>query len=123
MEPEKKSIYAHSAMDWRESIRKNNRRTVIVLVIFFITYSCLGLILDVILMPPSAVMAASSYQNNFPGGGHSSYVPAGISASLAQILTLKRVPYITLFLQAVAICSIGWTRFCNQKILLMGTSY
>ena len=123
MESEKKSIYAQTAMNWRESIRINNRKTAIVLAIFFITYSLLGLILDVIIMPPGAVIAASSYQNNFASGVDIGDVPSGLSSSLIQILTFNRVPYITLFMQAMAVCSIGWTRFCNQKILLMGTSH
>ena len=97
------SGFAASAVDWREHLRSNQRRTQFVIGMFISLYISLGLLVDVYL----------TLQN--------SPFPIAISTVLKALLTLQVFPYATITMGAVAAISIFVTYRFHDKIMLMGT--
>lgn len=102
MKTNEEQKYCNHAMDWRQSIKTNNKKTFRVLLIFLITYTLLGLFFDIIFIPHSNEAIAKTFK---------------------AYITLKQIPYVTLSLQLIAILAIAWTRLANKRIMLMGTKY
>jgi heat shock protein HtpX len=96
--------FAATTADWRQSLRTNNRKTVLVIGLFFAIYLALGLLVD-------------------------SYIVAGRypDASLAQILigiaTLKVFPLATTIMLVIAGGSLFVTFAMSDQLMLLGTEY
>ncbi len=96
--------YIQSAGDWRKSLRSNNRRTVIVIMIFFAIYLCLGLLVD------TYVDA-----EKFP------QLP--LQQIFLNLVTLQFFPLATVVMLAVAGISLLVTFSLYDKLMLLGTEY
>lgn len=96
------SDYQASAGNWREQLRRNERKTRLVIWSFIAIYTVVGLLVDVLLV-----------QSHYP--------QATIEQSLEALLTFKIIPYGTLSMAGVAIISLLITYSMYDRIMLMGT--
>jgi len=94
--------YQGSAGDWRAQIKRNQRKTRLVITLFLLIYVGVGLLADVIIVQ-------SSYQ--------------GVTASqaLSALLSFKVIPYATLTMGGAALLSILITFAFYNRIMLLGT--
>lgn len=88
--------------DWRGQLRKNKRKTQIVIGVFILIYLIVGLIADVSILL-------------------SMYPYASISRVIRALLTFKVVPWATLIMLGVAGISLVITYAMFNKIMLLGT--
>lgn len=96
--------YSASTVDWRQSISKNNRRTFIVITIFFLIYIFLGLLVD------TYIVAGR-------------YPQASLTQLLQALVTFKLFPLATCVMIAVAGISLLVTLSMHDKLMLLGTEY
>jgi len=96
------SEYEASTGDWREQLRKNEKKTRWVIVTFFIIYIAIGLIVDVFVL-----------QSYYPGVSLGQYFTA--------LITLQKIPYATLIMVAIAAISLFITYAMYDRIMLLGT--
>src|SRR3982750_1652079 len=90
--------------DWRSTIRANNRKTFMVIAVFFLIYFAIGMLIDVF-------MNAEHYPN------------APLSQIFFALITLQIFPLVTLIMLAVAGISLFVTFTFNNRLMLMGTEY
>lgn len=90
--------------NWRETLQSNERRTGMVIVLFVLLYTGLGLLVDVLLL-----------SSRYPG--------ATLSQYLSALLSFQAFPYATLSMAAVALISlfVAWAMY--DRIMLLGTEY
>ncbi|ASQ47149.1 zinc metalloprotease HtpX [Legionella clemsonensis] len=98
------SDYHASAGDWREQLRRNERKTRMVIAIFFAVYIGVGLLADTVIL---------DYLH--PG--------ATLLDCYLALITLKVIPYATLIMIGVAIISLFITYTLYDRIMLLGTNY
>lgn len=98
------SDYHATAGDWREQLRKNERKTRFVIALFICVYAAVGLVADVFIL-----------QSFYPGRTFDVYFNA--------LVTFKVVPYATLIMIAIAIISLMVTYSLYDRIMLLGTEY
>ncbi len=96
--------YQATTANWRASLRANNRKTALVVAVFFIIYIGLGLLIDLYI--------CSNSNPNVP-----------LSRIFRALLTLQITPYATLITTAIAFISIGITRIYHNKLMLLGSEY
>lgn len=101
--------YAIHAADWRQQLALNNRRTRIVIFLFILIYTCLGLLVDLYINLPAINLAP-------PGSD-------GLSYLVYQLATVKIFPYATVSMAVVAAISLFITYNYYDKIMLLGTDY
>src|ERR1700722_11759901 len=99
------SGFASSAVDWREQLRTNQRRTRWVITIFVSLYVLLGMLVDVYL----------AMRIIFP--------PLPVKEILIALVTFHIFPYATVTMAAAAIISIWVTYHFHDRIMLLGTEY
>jgi len=97
-----------TSLDWRETIRKNNHKTFMVIFLFFLIYFALGLLVDVYL---------------YSGTHDSMYGRPSISEIVIALLTFKLFPIATLIMLGIAGISLLITYSAYDKIMLLGTDY
>lgn len=96
--------YQAGVANWRVILRKNQRRTRIVIGIFILIYILLGLLIDTALL---------AHQ----------YPRATLSSIFEALVTFRVFPIATLITTAVAIISI-WVAFVfHDRLMLLGTEY
>jgi heat shock protein HtpX len=95
--------FNYSAADWRKTLRQNNRRTKIVIGIFILIYTLVGLVVDLYI--------------------HKQLIQFPLKDALIMLLTFKVIPMATLIMGGVAIISIFITFAFHDKIILFGTDY
>ena len=98
------SDYHATAGDWREQLRKNERKTRFVIALFIGVYAAVGLVADVFIL-----------QSFYPGRTFDVYFNA--------LVTFKVVPYATLIMIAIALISLMVTYSLYDRIMLLGTEY
>jgi heat shock protein HtpX len=96
------SDYHATTGNWREQLRRNERKTRGVIFTFIIVYVFVGLIVDVVLLQP--------YHPN-----------VSITQLLLALITFKAIPYATLILGGVAIVSLLIAYSLYDRIMLLGT--
>ena len=96
------SDYHASAGDWREQLKRNERKTRLVIVTFIAVYVGVGLLVDVFIL-------------------QSLYPKAPLSQCFYALITLQALPYATLIMAAIAIISLLITYALYDKIMLLGT--
>ena len=96
------SDYHASAGDWREQLRRNERKTRLVIVTFIAVYVCVGFIVDVFVL-------------------QSFYPKATLGQCLHALLTLQALPYATLIMAGLAVISLLITYAMYDRIMLLGT--
>lgn len=94
--------YHQTTADWRQQLKRNERKTRAVMLTFVAVYLFVGLIVDTILL-----------QSHYPG--------ASLSQCFIALITLQFIPYATLILGVVAVVSIFITFALYDKLMLLGT--
>lgn len=89
---------------WREQIKKNERKTRLVIATFFLIYIFVGLLVDVTIVI-------------------SSHSGVTLAQACQLLLTFKLIPYATIILLMLAFVSVMITYAFYNKIMLLGTSY
>lgn len=92
------------AANWRETMRKNNRRTFFVIAMFFLIYIGVGLLVDMYL-----------YASTYPD--------ASISQLFVLLVTFKLIPYATIVMCFIAGISLVVSYSLYDKLMLLGTDY
>lgn len=98
------SNYQANAVNWRQSLQKNNRRTFFVITIFFLIYFSLGMLVDVYIV-----------------SGRYPHTP--LPDILMALLTLRLFPLATCVMLAVALISLLVTFALHDRLMLLGTEY
>ena len=96
--------YTGSTANWRASIRKNGRRTFLVIATFFLIYLALGLLIDLYIY-----------------SGANPRVP--LSTILRALISFRAIPYATIITTGVAVISLWVTFIFHNKMMLMGSKY
>lgn len=94
----------HSSADWRKTLRINNRKTYVVITVFFLIYFCIGMLIDTFI-----------YAGHFP--------QAPLSQIVLALLTFQLFPLVTLVMLAIAAVSLLITFSLNNRLMLLGTEY
>lgn len=95
--------YAQGTVNWRMSLRQNQRRTYFVIFVFLLIYAGVGLLVDLYL---------SSQQYN-----------ADLPTLFHALITFQIFPIATLAMIAVAVISLFITYSFYDKLMLLGTDY
>ena len=98
------SDYHATTGDWRGQLKRNERKTRLVIITFLAVYIAVGLILDVFIL--------QSY-----------YPRATLGQCFYALLTLHAIPFATLIMAALAGISLLITYSMYDKIMLLGTDY
>lgn len=96
------SDFHNTSSDWRAQIKKNERKTKSIIIIFILIYLLVGLIIDVLIL-----------QSAHP------YAP--IQQYLSALITFQIVPIATITMLIVAGISLFITFTLHDKIMLLGT--
>jgi heat shock protein HtpX len=96
--------YTASIANWRKILRTNNNRTYIVISLFFLIYTALGVLIDL-------------YINT------STYPQADISQLFLGLVTCQLFPYATCITIGIAIVSLLISYLLHDKLMLLGTDY
>jgi heat shock protein HtpX len=96
--------YHGSAADWREQIKKNQRKTRVVIALFIAVYLVVGLVADMFIL-------------------QSMYPHITLSQSINAIIHIQVIPYATLLMLGLAVLSLLITYSLYDKIMLLGTEY
>lgn len=96
--------YAISAADWRKTLRQNSTRTYIIIVLFLLIYSSIGLLVDMYLYS-------------------SAYPYAKLQELFIGLITFQLFPIATLTMLVVATISLIVSFAFYDKIMLLGTEY
>ncbi|GGI83865.1 zinc metalloprotease HtpX [Legionella impletisoli] len=96
------SDYHATTADWREALRKNERKTRYVILTFLAIYIGVGLIADVFIL-----------QAEYPN--------ASISQCLFALITFRFIPYATLIMAGIGAISLLITYAMYDRIMLLGT--
>src|SRR3990167_7417240 len=94
----------NTSSDWRKTLRRNNRKTIFVIGVFFLIYLALGLLVD-----------------TYISAGH--YPAAPLSGIFIALITLQLFPLATLVMISIAAISIFITFMMSDKLMLLGTEY
>ena len=96
--------FAASTANWRQSLRTNNRRTYIVITIFFLIYLAIGLLVDMYL-----------YSGSYP--------QAPLPDIFSALITFQLFPISTCVMLIIAAVSLLITYSLYDKLMLLGTEY
>lgn len=96
--------YSAGSVNWRNTLKQNNQRTVVVIILFFLIYLGLGLLVDTYL-----------YSGTYPLDD--------LSTILKQLLTLQLFPVATLVMVSIAAISLFVTYTFSDQLMLLGTDY
>ncbi len=104
--------YQVSATDWREALRKNEKNTRNVIVLFIIIYCAVGFIID-------------AYFNSIQYYDQNQQVALQVPLSeiLINLITFKTFPYATLIMLVVAAISLLITYYFHENLVMLGTDY
>lgn len=96
--------YHASASNWREQIKKNERKTTFVIALFFLIYLLIGLIVDVFVL-------------------QTMYPHASLEQCIYSLFHFKVFPYATVLMLSFAALSLLITYTLYDRIMLLGTEY
>jgi heat shock protein HtpX len=95
--------FSTSTGDWREQLRRNERRTKIVIALFIGLYLLIGILVDLFVL-------SEVYRQ-----------PLATAAN--QLFTLKTLPLATLIMAGIALLSLYITYHFHDKLIMLGTDY
>jgi heat shock protein HtpX len=125
--------YKIKATDWRSSLQSNQRRTIEVIILFFLIYCVVGFIFDLYLydtyrQPNPLYNSYSSFYSYYSGysgsvasGAHSNHTP--LSTIALNLITFKIFPIATAIMLAVATLSLAITYAFHRGLIMLGTDY
>lgn len=96
--------YTGSSADWRKTLRQNQVRTRIVIILFFLIYCAIGMLVDMYM--------ASSF-----------YPQAGLDQLFHALITFRIFPLATSIMLAIAAISLFVSYALYDRLMLMGTDY
>ena len=96
-------IHTH-ATDWRDSLKKNQRRTLFVIFLFVLIYVCIGFVFDLYI-----------YSTHYP--------QATLSQISYAIITGHLFPKVACIAGLVAIVAVFVTFLFHDKLMLLGSEY
>lgn len=96
--------YSAGSVNWRNTLKQNNRRTTIIIFLFFAIYCGLGLLVDAFVVSEQ-------------------YPQASISDILYALVTLQLFPLATTVMLIVAAVSLFVTYTFSDQLMLLGTEY
>lgn len=96
--------FQSSASDWREQLRKNQRKTRMVIGLYIALYLVIGFIADMVVL-------------------QSTYPQINSQQSIYALTHLRVIPYATLLMVGLAIVSLLITYSLYDRIMLLGTEY
>ena len=91
-------------MNWRQTLQQNQRRTIFVILLFFLIYCAIGLLVDCTLLA-------------------SRYPFLSLSQLLTALLTFKVFPIATSIMLGIAGLSLFISYALYDKLMLLGTNY
>lgn len=94
--------YHRSVGDWRDQLRRNSRRTKMVIITFILIYTAVGLVADLLIL-------------------QSTQQGMSLGQAFFLLVSFRAIPYATLIMAAVAAVSLFITYAMYDKIMLMGT--
>lgn len=97
------SDYDRTTADWREQLRRNERKTRLVIALFIFIYVSVGLIVDVFML-------------------QSFYPQLPLSVCFRALITFQATPYATLIMAGLAFVSLLVTYAMYDKLMLLGTN-
>lgn len=95
-------VYATS--DWRKTLKTNNRKTMMVIGVFFLIYFCIGMLIDTYI-----------YSGQYP--------QAMLSDIFFALITFQLFPLVTLIMIGIAAISLLVTFTMHDQLMLLGTEY
>lgn len=96
--------YKIKATDWREAIKKNQRNTRNVIVLFLLIYLAIGILIDIYL--------------------HSTAIPhVPINVALTDLMTFKILPIATILMLIIALGSLTIALLFHKGLVMLGTDY
>lgn len=98
------SDYHASAGNWRDQLKRNEKKTRAVIIAFIAIYVAVGLLVDVVIL-----------QKTYPS--------LTISQSLYVLVTFHKAPLATLIMGTIAVISLMVTYALYDRLMLMGTDY
>lgn len=98
------SDYDASVGNWREQLRRNERKTRWVIALFLLIYTAVGLLVDAVVL-------------------ESVYPQVSLEESFLALITFKAPPYATMLMLALAAISLLITYSMYDRIMLLGTEY
>lgn len=98
------NAFSAGSVNWRETLKQNNRRTLFVILLFFAIYCGIGLLVD------TYVVAER-------------YPAAPLSALFQALITFQLFPLATVVMLCVAAVSLFVTYTFADQLMLMGTEY
>ena len=101
--------YHASVGDWREQLRKNERKTRVVIALFLLIYLFVGLIADTFILQTFTSQTSQFHPT--------------LEQSFIALITLKAMPYATLIMVGIAVVSLMITYAFYDRIMLLGTEY
>lgn len=102
--PDNLNDYSVGSVNWRNTLRQNNFRTIVVIFLFFAIYFALGLLVD-----------------TYIDSGAYPQVP--LEQIVYGLLTLQLFPLATIVMLAVAGISLFVTYSFSDQLMLLGTDY
>lgn len=96
--------YSVKTADWRNTLRQNNFRTRIVILLFFLIYCSIGMLVDM-----------------YMGSLH--YPQASIPQLFHALITLQIMPVVTCIMFVIAGISLMVSYLFYDKLMLLGTEY
>lgn len=99
------SDYQASVGNWREQLRRNERKTHWVIALFIAIYTLVGLLVDAVVLEEAFSPRLSLKQ------------------SLYALVTLQAIPFATILMFGFAVISLLITYAMYDKIMLLGTDY
>ncbi|QHG92628.1 zinc metalloprotease HtpX [Coxiella endosymbiont of Amblyomma sculptum] len=96
--------FESTAFDWRGSLKRNRRRTVLVITTFVLIYLSIGLLVDLYI-----------YAERFP--------MATLFQIFTALITLKIFPIAAFVTGLIAVCSLCTTFIFHHRLMLLGTNY
>ncbi len=100
------------ATDWREQLRRNEKRSKQIILLFVLIYLFVGFLVDIVIVTHSLIPMESASP---PG-----YLSASQAAYL--LLTFKITPLATITMAVIALLSILITYRFHDKLMLLGTN-
>lgn len=96
--------YHASNADWRKALKSNNHKTYVIIALFFIIYSAIGIVVD---------MSINA----------STYPQATLSQLFMGLISFQLFPIATLIMLGIAMVSLFVTYAMHNKLMLLGTEY
>lgn len=113
------SDYQAGVGDWRAQLKANERKTTLVIALFFLIYILVGLVVDLVVLQHFNAPTRGPYD-------YYHYAPAvhySLSDDFLRLITFQKIPYATLLMIAFAAMSLLITYSFYDKIMLLGTEY